>query len=97
VIDCPAMRVKLASPLGVLLLTTAAALSADQSAASSKSHGRVVDGTERLLYVTNKTGVSIYDINDKHKLLRSFEVPDTAEYMASRPAFPSVSSISHRT
>jgi YVTN family beta-propeller protein len=45
-----------------------------------KKRGKVVDGTERLLYVSDKSGVSIYDINDGHKFLRKFEVPDTAEY-----------------
>src|ERR1700716_1146243 len=42
--------------------------------------GKVSGGVERLLYVTNKSGVSVYDINDSHKLLRSFEVPETSEY-----------------
>ena len=46
----------------------------------SKSNGKVVNGIERLLYISNKTGVSIYDINDSHKLLRKFDVPDTADY-----------------
>jgi Uncharacterized conserved protein len=35
---------------------------------------------ERLLYVSNKSGVSIYDINDSHRLVRKFDVPDTADY-----------------
>ena len=39
-----------------------------------------MNGQERLLYVSDKTGVSIYDINDSHKLIHKFEVPDTAEY-----------------
>lgn len=46
----------------------------------SKSQGKVVNGIERLLYVTDQTGVSIYDINDDHKLLRKFAVPDTSAY-----------------
>lgn len=71
--------ITVAAPLVAFVLTLAA-LSADPSATVSKSQGKVVNGTERLLYVTNKTGVSIYDINDRHKLLRSFEVPDTEEY-----------------
>jgi YVTN family beta-propeller protein len=45
-----------------------------------RKRGKVVNGTERLLYVADKSGVSIYDINDGHKFLRKFEVPDTAEY-----------------
>ncbi len=50
------------------------------AAEATKSKGKVVNGIERLLYITDKTGVSIYDINDGHKLLRSFDVPDTAAY-----------------
>src|SRR5690242_17097578 len=46
----------------------------------TKSRGKVVNGVERLLYVTNKTGISVYDINDSHRLLRNIDVPDTSEY-----------------
>src|SRR6266851_3528225 len=46
----------------------------------TKSGGKLVNGVERLLYVTNKTGISIYDINNNHKLLRSIDVPETSEY-----------------
>jgi DNA-binding beta-propeller fold protein YncE len=46
----------------------------------ARKRGKVVNGTERLLYVADKSGVSIYDINDGHKFLRKFEVPETAEY-----------------
>jgi DNA-binding beta-propeller fold protein YncE len=55
---------------------------------SAAERGRVVGGLERLLYVTAKTGVSVYDINDSHKLLRKFEVPGTADYkgIAASPA-----------
>ncbi len=55
-------------------------LAAADTAPAVKKHGKTVGGVERLLYVTNKSGVSVYDINDSHKLLRSFEVPETAEY-----------------
>lgn len=48
--------------------------------AQPAKRGKVVNGVERLLYITNKTGVSIHDINDGHRLLRQFEVPDTASY-----------------
>ncbi len=37
-------------------------------------------GVKRLLYVTDKSGYSVYDINDSHKLLRKVSVPDTADY-----------------
>ncbi|HET8548060.1 MAG TPA: hypothetical protein VFL57_08650 [Bryobacteraceae bacterium] len=46
----------------------------------AKKRGKLVNGIERLLYVADKSGVSIYDINDGHKFVRKFEVPDTAEY-----------------
>ena len=42
--------------------------------------GKVLGGLERLLYVAGKSGVSVYDINDSHKLLRKIDVPDTADY-----------------
>ena len=46
----------------------------------TKSKGVVKNGIERLLYITGKTGVSIHDINDGHKLLRRFDVPGTGDY-----------------
>jgi len=55
-------------------------LAAADPAHAVKKHGKTVGGVERLLYVANKSGVSVYDINDSHKLLRSFEVPETSEY-----------------
>lgn len=42
--------------------------------------GKVSGGMERLLYVTDRSGVSVYDINDSHKLLRKIEVPETGDY-----------------
>src|SRR5215468_6814316 len=57
----------------VLLLTL---LAFDISATAQKT----VDGLQRLLYVTNRSGMSVYDINDSHNLLRKIDVPDTAEY-----------------
>ena len=47
---------------------------------SAADRGKVSGGLERLLYVTAKSGVGVYDINDSHKLLRKIEVPDTADY-----------------
>src|SRR4051794_34279603 len=47
---------------------------------SAAEHGKLSDGLERLLYVTDKSGVSVYDINDSHKLLRKIDVPDTGDY-----------------
>ena len=48
--------------------------------ATAGPHGKTVNGLERLLYVTDKSGMSVYDINDSHKLLRKIEVPDTGDY-----------------
>ena len=39
-------------------------------------HGKIADGRERLLYVTDNSGISVYDINDGHKLLRKIDVPE---------------------
>ena len=65
--------------VSTLLLLPCLVVSA-QEAGRTRSRGKVVNGLERLLYITGKTGVSIYDINDDHKLLRNFDVPDTANY-----------------
>ncbi|HTM52248.1 MAG TPA: hypothetical protein VL285_26310 [Bryobacteraceae bacterium] len=35
---------------------------------------------ERRLYVTDKTGISVYDIDNGHKLLRRIELPGTGDY-----------------
>lgn len=42
--------------------------------------GKVVNGLERLLYVTDKEGLSIYDINDGHKFLGKLDVPETGAF-----------------
>jgi DNA-binding beta-propeller fold protein YncE len=48
--------------------------------ASSRKTGKLVGGLERLLYVTDKTGISVYDIQDAHKLLGRIDVPETGGY-----------------
>src|SRR5436305_4865815 len=48
--------------------------------AVAATRGKVDGGVERLLYVTNASGISVYDINDSHKLLRKIDVPDTGDY-----------------
>src|SRR5881396_1685564 len=35
---------------------------------------------ERRLYVTDKTGISVYDIDSGHKLVRKIELPGTGDY-----------------
>ena len=64
----------------IVLLAVACRMYAAPVVGQSKSQGKIVNGVERLLYVTDQTGVSIYDINDSHKLLRKFAVPDTSAY-----------------
>ena len=46
----------------------------------SRKTGKVAGGLERLLYVTDRSGISVYDINDDHKLLGKIEVPETGGY-----------------
>jgi DNA-binding beta-propeller fold protein YncE len=44
------------------------------------TRGKIEGGVERLLYVTDRSGISVYDINDAHKLLRKIDVADTGDY-----------------
>lgn len=37
-------------------------------------------GLERRLYVTDRSGISVYDIDHGHKLLRKIELPGTGDY-----------------
>src|SRR5260370_39635153 len=37
-------------------------------------------GVERRMYVTDNSGISVYDIDNGHKLLRKIELPGTGEY-----------------
>lgn len=48
--------------------------------AQSRRTGKVIGGLERLLYVTDRSGISVYDINESHKLLGKIEVPETGGY-----------------
>ena len=50
--------------------------------------GKVSGGLERLLYVTDRSGVSVYDINDSHNLLRKIEVPETGDYKGISASVP---------
>jgi DNA-binding beta-propeller fold protein YncE len=73
--------------LAALLLAPTLLHAADTSPGARK-RGKVADGVERLLYVTNKTGISVYDINDSHTLLRTIDVPDTADYKGISASVP---------
>jgi DNA-binding beta-propeller fold protein YncE len=48
--------------------------------ACAAASGKIEGGVERLLYVTDRSGVSVYDINDSHKLLRKIVLTDTGDY-----------------
>ena len=42
---------------------------------------RAADKTsERVLYVADKTGLSLYDIDHGHKFVRQIAVPDSGDY-----------------
>ena len=59
---------------------TLALLVVPLSNAQLRRIGKVAGGLERLLYVTDRSGISVYDINDSHKLLGKIEVPETGGY-----------------
>jgi DNA-binding beta-propeller fold protein YncE len=50
------------------------------SLACAATSGKIQGGVERLLYVTDRSGISVYDINDSHKLLRKIDLPGTGDY-----------------
>jgi DNA-binding beta-propeller fold protein YncE len=54
----------------------------------SGMHAMSVDRLERRLYVADRSGLSLYDIDDGHKLLHRIEVPETGQYkgIAASPA-----------
>ncbi|MBM3739399.1 MAG: hypothetical protein FJW39_26820 [Acidobacteria bacterium] len=56
--------------------------------AAQAQRGRLVNGVERLLYVTDRQNLSIYDINNGHKFLRKLEVPDTGAYKGISVSVP---------
>jgi DNA-binding beta-propeller fold protein YncE len=68
--------------IALLLFFSAAVPSAGRynTDVPSKSSGKVVGGLERRLYVADPVGVSLYDINDGHKLLRKIDIPETGAY-----------------
>ena len=52
----------------------------NRSEAQTRKTGKIAGGLERLLYVTDRSGISVYDINDAHKLLGKIDVPETGGY-----------------
>jgi len=61
-------------------MALALAASAVPVEGQSRKTGKLAGGLERLLYVTDRSGISVYDINDAHKLLGSIDVPETGGY-----------------
>ncbi len=55
-------------------------------------------GRERRLYVTNASGISVYDIDNGHALLRKIEIPDSGDYkgIAASPQLGRLYVTSHR-
>lgn len=45
-------------------------------------------GIERLLYVTDKSGISIYEIDNGHKLRRRIDIPDSGAYKGISVSVP---------
>lgn len=68
------------SATGVLAIAAALAASAAHLEGQTRKTGRIAGGLERLLYVTDRSGMSVYDINDGHKLLGKIDVPETGGY-----------------
>jgi DNA-binding beta-propeller fold protein YncE len=68
------------SAISIVALAAALAAGVQTLDAQARKTGKVVGGLERLLYVTERSGMSVYDINDGHKLLGKIEVPDTGGY-----------------
>jgi DNA-binding beta-propeller fold protein YncE len=50
--------------------------------------GKIASGLERRLYVTDASGISIYDINDGHRLLGKIDVPGTGDYKGIAASVP---------
>ncbi len=48
----------------------------------------LLSATERRLYVTDKTGISVYDIDNGHKFLRKIEIPDSGDYKGIAASVP---------
>jgi DNA-binding beta-propeller fold protein YncE len=61
------------------LLLLAIGMALNSTAAPPKA-GKAIEKIQRLLYVTDKTGISVYDINDGHQLLRRIDIPDSGGY-----------------
>jgi DNA-binding beta-propeller fold protein YncE len=60
--------------------------------------GQLRAGRQRRLYVTNASGISVYDIDQGHAFLRKIEIPDSGDYkgVAASPQLGRLYVTSHR-
>lgn len=58
------------------------------AAAVSKGRSSNTGQVERRLYVTDKSGISVYDIDDGHKLLHRIDIPDSGDYKGIAASAP---------
>jgi DNA-binding beta-propeller fold protein YncE len=65
---------------------------------SVKAGAESAPALERRLYVTNASGISVYDIDNGHAFLRTIDIPDSGEYkgIAASPALGRLYVTSHR-
>ena len=59
-----------------MLKKTVLMLGAITAMFAAAEHGNV----DRRLYVTDKSGISVYDIDNGHKLVRKIDLPGTGDY-----------------
>jgi len=52
------------------------------------SNSLAAETVEHRLYVTDKSGISVYDIDDNHRLLRKIPLPDTGSYKGICASIP---------
>ncbi|MGH9548391.1 MAG: hypothetical protein ACRD3W_03410, partial [Terriglobales bacterium] len=62
---------------GTMLLLLAGAGSTGQLSGANKTSGVA---RQRRLYVTDKSGISVYDIDHGHRLLKKIDVPYSGDY-----------------
>jgi DNA-binding beta-propeller fold protein YncE len=71
---------KRTSPLAAPIVAGIAALAGCGWLAWSSAGYANAAGFERRLYVTDKTGISVYDIDRGHALVRRIAIPDSGDY-----------------
>jgi DNA-binding beta-propeller fold protein YncE len=69
--------------ISVFALLAGVAISAAPNSKPSSAHQ-----VERRLYVTDKSGISVYDIDAGHKLLHRIDIPDSGDYKGIAASAP---------